>query len=108
MSIDWLNRAFCEKNQSFKEKTEAALLLYNRAEWILQFTREELAQGQQVEKLVGEAVVSCGGKSNIQDIMNIAHDFATNLRYENVARDCKYESGERHLFLPGSTFSTEK
>ncbi len=80
-----------KKDPDFKEKAEAVLLLYKRVEWILQFTRDELAQGQQAEKLVGETVVSYDEKPGIQAIMNIAPDLAPSLKYGNVARDYEYK-----------------
>ena len=80
-----------KKDPDFKTKAEAVLLLYKRVEWILQFTRDEVAHGQQVESLVGETVVSYDEKPGIQAIMNIAPDLAPTPEHGNVARDYEYK-----------------
>ena len=80
-----------KKDPDFKTKAEAVLLLYKRVEWILQFTRDEVAQGQQAESLVGETVISYDEKPGIQAIMNIAPDLAPTPEHGNVARDYEYK-----------------
>ena len=79
-----------KKDPDFKAEAEPVLLLYKRVEWILQFTRDEVAQGQQAESLVGETVISYDEKPGIQAIMNIAPDLAPTPEYGNVARDYEY------------------
>jgi len=80
-----------KKDPDFKAKAEAVLLLYKRVEWILQFTRDEVAHGQQAESLVGETIVSYDEKPGIQAIMNIAPDLAPTPEHGNVARDYEYK-----------------
>ena len=80
-----------KKDPNFKEKAEAVLLLYKRVEWILQFTRDEVANGQQADSVVGETIVSYDEKPGIQAIMNIAPDLAPTSEHGYVARDYEYK-----------------
>ena len=80
-----------KKDPNFKEKAEVVLLLYKRVEWILQFTRDEVANGQQADSVVGETIVSYDEKPGIQAIMNIAPDLAPTSEHGYVARDYEYK-----------------
>lgn len=97
-----------KKDPDFKTKAEAVLLLYKRVEWILQFTRDEVAQGQQADSLVGETVVSYDEKPGIQAIMNIAPDLAPTPEHGNVARDYEYKRLGTVSLLAGIDLLTGK
>ena len=90
-----------KKDPNFKEKAEAVLLLYKRVEWILQFTRDEVAAGQSADSLAGETVISYDEKPGIQAIINIAPDLPPTKEHGNMARDYEYKRAGTVSLLAG-------
>jgi transposase len=78
------------KDPEFKEKAEKVLLLYKRVEWILQMTRNEVAQGERPDELCGEVFLSYDEKPGTQAVSNIAPDLPATAATGCVARDYEY------------------
>lgn len=78
------------KDPEFEEKAKKVLLLYKRVEWILQMTKDQVAQGASPDKLSGEVFVSYDEKPGIQAIKNIAPDLPATVEHGRMARDYEY------------------
>ena len=90
-----------KKDPNFKEKAEAVLLLYKRVEWILQFVRDDIADGQRADELVGETVISYDEKPEIQAIVNIAPELPPTPEHGAMARDYEYRRDGTISLLAG-------